>query len=362
MKIENLIVGQAYKYKELCEVLEIKATSKANNSRIAQFKELERYCKYHKKGHSIIIDSINTVVGEKVDNRKIIKENDKRKLGNNNEQAKCIRYLLCNLLSSYQIKENEVIGFSKYILLRKLGMINENYRTAKGRRNDYANALDVSEMAINECFDYLDNNSISAIKRAIQTLKNQSVLGYKYSFTWVDKNGYHHHADTIEENKIHIVEQEVMEQMGIKKKTLIYEYGRWNEFKSRVIIGLKKEHLSIFKGIEYYYSSFHFNYMNEGIQMHMRYMERKQSMSYEVAKEGIKDIWNASLDTTINNRHNKALEIFGEGFKVEETYRKSDTYVAEQTKVKDSIVKPDHQTIEVNEQLTMDIENLDVPF
>ena len=33
MKVENLTVGQEYKYKELCEVIGIEPTKKANNQR-----------------------------------------------------------------------------------------------------------------------------------------------------------------------------------------------------------------------------------------------------------------------------------------------------------------------------------------
>ena len=51
MKIENLTVRQAYKYKELCELIGIVPTKKANNQRNAQFKELATKVDYEKKGH-----------------------------------------------------------------------------------------------------------------------------------------------------------------------------------------------------------------------------------------------------------------------------------------------------------------------
>ena len=225
MKIENLKVGQVLKnYKELCEVLGIKPTSKANNSRIAQFKEFERYCKYHKEGHKIIIDEIYSEELEKVDNRK---------LGNNNEQAKYIRYLLLNQLSCHLIEKDEVIGFSKGLLLRNLNLLNDNYITAKVKREQYATALDVSKIAIDECIEYIDNRSINVVKRAISVLVSQKVLGYKYSYTWVD-NKRMHHANVFEHNAIMEAEFEVMEQMKIRNKGKVFEFGRWKEFKSRV--------------------------------------------------------------------------------------------------------------------------------
>lgn len=354
MQIENLKIGQVLKnYKELCEVLGIEPTT--GNARKAQIKELERYCKYHKEGNKIVIDEIFSKELEKVDNRK---------LGNNNEQARCVRYLLLNLLSAYKIEQDEVIGFSKGLLLRKLYMANENYITAKTSRKQYAQALEVEEMAVNECFDYIENSSISAIKRAIVTLRSQSILGYKYSFSWVDHKGRVHHCNTIEENSIHLMEEEAMKEMNIRNKNKIWEFGRWDEFKKKVAFKLKENYKELFPQLDYYFYSFHFNYNNQSIQNQMRYMEQRQGMSYEVAMEGIQELWSKSLDTTIDNRHKKAKEKtpWGDSIKPIENYRKHDNYKVEQTKVKNSIVHKDHPIIEVSEQIQMDLNQIEIPF
>ena len=354
MKIENLKNGQVLKnYKELCEVLGIEPTKKANNQRLAQFKELDRYCKYHKEGHKIIIDQIYSKELEKV---------DKRTLGNNNNQARCIRYLLLNLLSCYKIEQDEVIGFSKGLLLRKLYMTNENYITAKTSRKQYAEALEVNEMAVNECFDYIENNSISAIRKAIATLRSQSILGYKYSFSWVDHTGKVHHCTTIEENIIHLMEEEAMEEMNIRNKNKIWEFGRWDEFKKKVTFKLIENYKELFPKIDYYFYSFHFNYNNESIQRQMRYMEQRQGMNYEVAKVGVQDLWSESLDKTIDNRHNKAKMVWGDHIEPIKNYRKHSNYKPEQTKVKNSIVKQDHPKVEISEQITMDLNQIEVQF
>lgn len=354
MQIEKLKVGKVLKnYKELCEVLGIKVTT--GTSKMAQFKDLERYCKYHKEGNKIIIDEIYSKELEKV---------DKRTLGNNNNQARCIRYLLLNLLSAYKIEKNEVKGFSKGLLLRKLYMANENYITAKTSRKQYAQALEVDEMAINECFDYIENNSISAIRKAIATLRSQSILGYKYSFSWVDHKNIVHHCITLEENFIHLMEEEVMNEMNIRNKNKIWEFGRWDEFKKKVTIKLIENYKEFFPKINYYFYSFHFNYNNESIQRQMRYMEERQGMNYEVAMEGVQELWSESLDKTIANRHKKAKENtpFGKSFKEIDNYRKGNDYKVEQTKVKNSIVHKDHPIIEVSEQIQMDLNQIEVPF
>lgn len=355
MKIENLKEGQVLKnYKELCEVLGIEPKT-SGKSRKLQEQEIQRYISYHLEGRKYKIDQIYQEVKNKVDNRT---------LGNNNHQAKCIRYLICNMLSGYKIGQDEVIGFSKALLLKKLFMTNDNYVTAKYSRELYAKALDVETIAVNECLDYIENSSISAIRRAITTLKSQSILGYKYSYSWVDHKGEHNHCTVLEENAIHLIEQEVMSQMRINKKQKIWEYGRWDEFKSRVKNKLLEEYPELFPRLDYYYYSFHFNYAIEGIQRHMRFMEQKQGMNFEVAKAGVQELWSNSLETTINNRHEKAKAQtpFGISPDTLRNYRKSRKYKPEQTKVKNSMVKLEHPKVELSEQISFNIDNIDVPF
>ena len=57
MKIENLKEGMVIKnYKELCRYLEWNTTT--GNAKKSQFKDLERYCKYHKEGQKIVVDEV----------------------------------------------------------------------------------------------------------------------------------------------------------------------------------------------------------------------------------------------------------------------------------------------------------------
>lgn len=354
MKIEKLKVGQVIKnYKELCAILEVEV--KSGNTKLAQFKEIERYCRYHKEGNKFIIDEIFQKEQPKM---------DKRKLGNNNDQAKCLRYLLCNLLSSYKIEQNEVVGFSKGLLLRKLNLINDNYINAKVQRLQYAEVMEVSKMALDECIEYIDNRSINAIKKAIQVLVNQKVIGYKYSYTWVDHKGVHNHCCTLEHNAIMEAEFEVMEKMKIRCKGKIFEFGRWNEFKRDVKLYLMNKYNDLFPKIDYYYASFHFNYNMEQLQKHMRYMETRQEISYQKSIEGIQVLWSKSLDKTIDYKHMKARKDtpWGDSIKAIENYRKSDKFKPEQKKLKNSITKADYPKVELSEQITMNLDQIEVPF
>ena len=160
------------------------------------------------------------------------------------------------------------------------------------------------------------------------------------------------------------MEEEAMEEMNIRNKNKIWEFGRWDEFKKKVAFKLKENYKELFPQLDYYFYSFHFNYNNQSIQNQMRYMEQRQGMSYEVAMEGIQELWSKSLDTTIDNRHKKAKEKtpWGDSIKPIENYRKHDNYKVEQTKVKNSIVHKDHPIIEVSEQIQMDLNQIEIPF
>ena len=69
MDISKLYVGLIIKnYKELCAILGIPVKA-STNSKQAQYKEMDRYFKYHKEGNKFIIDEIYLEVLPKIDNR-----------------------------------------------------------------------------------------------------------------------------------------------------------------------------------------------------------------------------------------------------------------------------------------------------
>lgn len=68
MNINKISNGMVFKnYKEFCKFMNIKETTGA--SKISQFKELERFCEYHKEGQKIIIDKKYDIPKNKKDKR-----------------------------------------------------------------------------------------------------------------------------------------------------------------------------------------------------------------------------------------------------------------------------------------------------
>ena len=69
MKTEILHVGQKFRnYKQLSLDLEMEVKS-STNSKKAQIKELERYCKLSKIGHSFTVDEVYDEALSKIENR-----------------------------------------------------------------------------------------------------------------------------------------------------------------------------------------------------------------------------------------------------------------------------------------------------
>ena len=108
------------------------------------------------------------------------------------------------------------------------------------------------------------NKSLEKAKiqiKTMQVLLNQKVIGYKYSYTWVDHIGVHHHCCTLEHNAI-------MEAMKIRTKGKIFEFGRWNEFKREVKFYLMYKYGDLFPKIDYYYSSYNISNFNLFVLYH----------------------------------------------------------------------------------------------
>lgn len=358
MNIENLKVRQVFKnYKEFCKVLEIE--SKSGNSKLAQFKELETHCKYHKEGNKIIIDEIFSQQLNKV---------DKRTLGNNNDISRSLRYMILDLLSKHKIEIDQTIGFSKSNLYKYCNMINDNYREAKNDKNRWAKIMNVDTLAVEECVEYTDKRLGDTFRRACSTLSNSNkVLGFKCGYNYVvkEKNNFDRHitAETETENIIRSVEKKVMNQMKISRYDKIYKYDRWAEFKRKVMNILKEEYSLIFSNLVYYYNSVIFNYKYDDIVKEKENFKEVFGLNTEIAKANVNEYFSKSLDGTIERRHKKYVN--SNGFDVnanifEFTYRQEDKYILEQKELKNSIVKEEYEQLDFLSVIEEDSAN--IPF
>ncbi|MBQ3422751.1 MAG: hypothetical protein IJH34_14075, partial [Romboutsia sp.] len=182
-------------------------------------------------------------------------------------------------------------------------------------------------------------------------------------------------CDKVEEKLILLAEKLVMEEMNVRSKSKIYEFGRWEEFKSRVkyILNYNKENLlPTTLNVKYYYNSFHFNFDKTCIEIELKNLQRK-GMTYELANELIKEYWVDKLDNTIQYRHKKSLknpleeEKYNELTdlqKEKEDFKSNKNYVKDIKKIKNSMTDLNyHEVIIKTEQIKFNIDDLsDTPF
>lgn len=340
MKIENLKVGQVVKnYKELCTILEIKTTT--GTAKISQFKELDRYCTYHKDGNKIIIDKIFQEVQPKMDNRV------NNKGGNNVKYADDIEYLILSLLNKFKISKSERVGFSKNLLFSHCGLINENYRIIKGNTLRFSQLIDMPVQTINECFDYTNNRMLKTLQSALNRMQRQALITWSNGYNMVLKDNLgkeYLEVATIEAEKIIMsIERNIMLEMGYSNKRLIFTAGQWNSFKEQATKQLKE----LYPNLSYYYDNISFNFNNKDIKKALKEYEEQDQKQ---VKQSVNNKFSKSLDGTIDRRHKKAKENtpWGNSIETIENYRKSNEYPAEQKKLKNTLVNNDSEKVVLN--------------
>lgn len=268
MNVESLKEGQEIKnYKVLCELLEI--VPSAGNTKKAQFKELDMYCSYHKEGNRYIIDEVYDEVQEKEDLRKYNGGDH-----NNIEYIQTIETLVLNLLAE---QNKGIIFLSRYSMLNKLKMINENYSFCKSRIPKLSQFINIEQEYIYEFYDTTDGTLQRNLEKALNNLQNRCLVIWSKEITvceaidnggQIEETTYRdiydeevhiyknrldlNHREATDEEKQCILyhEKEVMKELGKTSKQDIIKYKLWDTFKS-----MMKERL-IHQGIIFYYDSY----------------------------------------------------------------------------------------------------------
>lgn len=351
MNTKKLKKNQVFKnYNDLCEFLGIKNTG--GKYKILRLKELERFCAYHRDGYKYIIDEVY-----KKENVKV----DRRKYGNNNEKAKCTRYLILDTLSKFNLGKDDIISFSKGQLLKQVYVINDNYLTLKNDKRKYAESIGVSLMAINECLDYFDDRTMKLITRSLKVLVDRKVLGYKYSYTWIDSDGKYHPCSSFEHNMIMNAEYEVLNEFGVNTKYFVSRADKFAVFKEKVINRIKEKNPEFFTGLSKYYISFNFHYNIKDLLEYKEYMEVEMGMTKQQSLIDLQELWKESVIKAIRTKAEKASQMKRPS--EIHLYRKSDSYELEQLKIVDSLINYTAKPVNLEvEQMKLTLDDLEIPF
>ena len=251
MKFENLHEGQVFKnYKELCATLEIKPAG--GDSKVAQFKDLDTYCKNHKEGHKIIIDEIYSVQKEKI---------DKRENGAYDEMKSLILSIL--LLDDYE--DNRAI-LPIGTLLNAIGAVSRNYSATHQYQQSTSEYLNMDIAYVNDFYDSTHKNLQRTLERNLNKLQdgsfifwgktvmicknNVSIKFNELGEYELDENGNvistvhtdYRLATTEEKELILETERKYLDEMGYEDIEDVYNHCRSKEFYGKVERDLRRKY------------------------------------------------------------------------------------------------------------------------
>ena len=341
MDISKLYVGLIIKnYKELCAILGIPVKA-STNSKQAQYKEMDRYFKYHKEGNKFIIDEIYLEVLPKIDNRIF----NKGGANNVTEYTKYIENLILDLLVQ---GGNNKQGFgrvflSKNQLFKEFNMINDNYVYCKRRILKLSKFMNINKETVEEWYDLNDDMLERNLQQALNSLENQSLISWHKELTvaeaipmaQVTKDGteivkrkyidqyneeqidYKYRADDeiqlnyregTDKEKAFIkkIEKDTMNELGCDSKQKVIKLGMWETFKNKVDDIVLKE-----LNIAFYYKSYKILFNEIHIKEAVDDIYGKCELTEEEKKDSKYLINNDVIDRTITNaenRHEKAVK------------------------------------------------------
>lgn len=295
MEIKKLKNGIIIKnYKELCSLLNIPI--KAGDSKKAQLKEFERYCKYRKDGNSFIIDEVYKIPKEKVDNTG--KSEGSR--GNNSLYSEDIQFLILNILAE---EAGGSVNVSCSRLLGLLNLVNENYI------NGEKNIKELSEMTnvpVANCLDFYmfsRNNLRVKLESALNGLERKRLIIWEKIFfvDIIEKvnekiNHTHRAATDTEKRKILKAETTTLKEMGYETVPYISS-EKMKEFRNKVNDKLEKDGLDI----PYYYKSYNITFNIAPIK------EEIEKVVMRLNKNVIN-----SIEKEANVRHDRAMRKYEE--------------------------------------------------
>ena len=336
MQVNNLIVGQSYKYKELCELIGIEP--KTGNTKNSQLKELATVVNYEKNGVRFLIKEIYREKKEKM---------DKRRNGNNNVFTDDFRNLMIYMLHK---NRTESMLMSKGAMYKAMNLVNENYLIARSNIPKLSEIVELPQEAIYEFYDYNSSKLRDTLERNLKHCRSRSLLFYEsvvavavydtivayndLNKPIVDYKGeLVHNIDVVyreathEEKQIILkFENEVKEEMGLKDNQEIFLKKKWKYFKQEVENKLKQANTNI----KFYYEAYKLTWNNDKIDSEYKLLNLNSSD----LKTNLNNNMIESINKSTIKRHDKAKRQFlieGNQFKIDKILRqKAENYINNQ--------------------------------
>ena len=310
----GLTVGRVFKnYKQLCKFMEWKV--KTGKSKIAQMKEFDTICKWHKEGNKIVIDEVYSKSIDKVDNR----------VNNKGTGKKSIYYQDFEILMMLLLEKapGEYLEFTITQLMQMVGMVNEDYCKYKYSQKLLAEETEISIEEINQFYEVHQKLLSQGARTCLNNLK-KAYLIYLTEITMIrafeivpakEENKkpirkYYDRVATKEEiKKILIEKRKLMELMGCKNMNEIYKKNLNRRFYRELRVILEEKF-----NISFDYTSYRAVLNKEAITK-----ELNEIAEIIKPEELIESINSKSYKKSTNEYNKKVIDRVGmvEGFNLE---------------------------------------------
>lgn len=292
MNIENLKEGMVIKnYKELCNILEVEY--KKGNSKKSQLKELERYVRLTKVGHTIYIKEIYKDVKETEDKRK------NNKGSNNNKYNKDIEAIVLAMCKeTYKNDRYKYIELSTSGFMLKLNMINTNFNIGKFNMSKISSYLKIPIETVRDFYNNTSSNFEDCIIRVLRKLEDRCLIDWSHIIKIQTNKGEYRDATDNDKIIIKECEQEILKNMKLENKSKVIQQGKWNEFHNAVLILLKST------SIRRYYKAIK-------VLPTQKFTEILDSISLDVDNNKINLNYNV-MNSTVKNAKNRQVKAIKE--------------------------------------------------
>ncbi|GIN22636.1 hypothetical protein [Siminovitchia fordii] len=235
MRVDKLKTGMKFKnYKDICNVLEMEI--KRGNSRKAQIKDLERYCRLIKQGHSFTIAEVYKNPLEKLDMR-----------GKNSVYGELLQLLITDFLID---KGNRTI-ITRNNFLSNINMINKNYTYCSENAYFLANYIDIDKYIVYDFFNTSGSNIRAAFDTALNNLKDKSLILYSIITMVCYKSSEHAEASQKDKDIIVKCQSDVLSEFNMIDMSHARRSPRWKDFRKRLMELLRER-----SDIKYYYEAY----------------------------------------------------------------------------------------------------------
>lgn len=225
MNKSNIELNFRYKYKNLCEVLEIE--EKHNTcSKNSQLKELSTIMDITKEKTFYTISEIYEVALDKIDDRK--GHSGKSEGSRNNYEGIYLQYstaIMLNTLNVYKETYGNIMYGTANQLALRIGIVNNNYAIANSNRDKFSNYTYKVNRLSNftsrrDCFDALSEIVKPCIVSTLNKLQNNGDIDYLQTILIYNGNDCRVATDK-EISIINKVEDDVLLFMEIENKQVL---------------------------------------------------------------------------------------------------------------------------------------------